>query len=193
MAEPTGARQRLFVAVPVPGHLVEFVREAQGLLPCLPGLRFLRPEQLHVTLAFIGEVGEGKAAAARAVVESVPADMGGSGVFGGFLLLPSPRKARVVALSITDEGGAFAALYERVMSGLEAAGVMKREKRPFRAHVTVARLRSPGLVQPTSESGRARFAVESVCLFESALRREGAEYTVLARTVFTKPERQGTA
>jgi len=185
MGDEGGGRQRLFVAVPLPGVLFQFVHVAQESLPRAPGLRLMREEQYHVTLAFIGEVGGSKAQAARAVVRSVPGDMGGEASICGFLLLPSPGKARVVALEMSDEHGVLEGLYEHVMTGLEAAGVMRREKRPFRPHLTIARLRSPVPVQPRSESGRTRFAVESVCLYESELRREGAVYTVLERTVLT--------
>jgi 2'-5' RNA ligase len=180
-----GTLQRLFVAVPLPRGLLGFVQETQSLLPSLPGLRLMKEEQLHVTLAFIGGVDEARAAAARAVVEAVPANLGGEGVIERFFLIPSAKKTRVVALDIADGDGVFGGLFELVMGGLEAAGVMEREKRPFRPHLTIARLRDPRPVLPKSESGRARFAVESVCLYESKLRREGAVYTVCAQTVFT--------
>jgi 2'-5' RNA ligase len=77
----------------------------------------------------------------------------------------------------------FVSLYSLVIDGLEAVGVMRREKRPFRPHLTVARLRTPGPVRPRYESERTPFAVQSVCLFESELRREGAVYTVVTRRV----------
>lgn len=177
-------RQRLFVAVPLPAGLRDVVRGAQEALPRVHGLRLLGPEQWHVTLAFIGEVDAGKAAIARSVVEGLPADMGGEAFLEGFLMLPSPSRARVVALELADGRGAFGALFEAVMMGLEAGGVMEREKRPFRPHLSIARLRTPGLVRPRYESERARFAVQSVCLFESKLRREGAVYTVVCRRTF---------
>jgi RNA 2',3'-cyclic 3'-phosphodiesterase len=186
-------RQRLFIAVPLPDKLRGFVGRAQQLLPQMAGLRLLRADQLHVTLAFIGEVGEDKAAAARALVDSVPDDMGGEGLISRFLLLPSASKTRVVTLEVMDGEGVLASLFARIMGGLETAGVMEREKRPFRPHLTVARLRVPGPVQPRSESGQARFAVESVCLYKSELKREGAAYAVLARTVFGRRESEETA
>ena len=174
--------QRLFVAVPLPVETLGFVLAAQRLLPTAPGLRLMREDQLHVTLAFIGEVGDDKAAAAIRVVESVPPSMGGEALIERFLLLPSPGRARVVALELRDKDGVFGRLFEEVMGGLELAGVMQREKRPFRPHLTIARLRDAGHVQPKSECGEARYAVESVCLYESELKREGAVYTVRART-----------
>jgi 2'-5' RNA ligase len=185
VSEAGGEKQRLFIAVPLPGELFGFLREAQGLLPRISGLRLMSEDQFHVTLAFIGEVGAREANAARAIVGSLPVDAGGEGVIGGFLLLPSARRARVVALEVADASGVFAHLFARVMDGLEGAGVMQREKRPFHPHLTVARLRNPGPLQPRSESGHARFAVESVCLYKSELRREGPMYTVLARTVLS--------
>lgn len=176
--------QRLFVGVPLPDGLTGFVQYAQEVLGTAPGLRLLRPDQWHVTLAFIGEVDEARAAAARTVVESLPYDSGGEGRITRFLMLPSATKARVVTLEIDDAEGVFSLLYERVMTGLEAVQVMTREKRPFRPHLTVARLRQPGPVRPRSESGEAPFAVQSVCLYRSELKREGAVYTVVARTIF---------
>lgn len=184
-AQERPEKLRLFVAVPLPEELLGFVEEAQAALPSLGGLRLLRVQQLHVTLAFIGEVDYSKAAAARAVVEGVPAEMGGEAWIERFLLLPSARRPRVVALELTDEAEVFSRLFAHVMGGLEEAGVMRREKRPFRPHLTIARLRNPAPVQPKSQCGRARFAVQSVCLYRSELRRAGAVYTVLARRELT--------
>jgi 2'-5' RNA ligase len=185
-----GGRQRLFVAVPLPDELLGAVRRAQEALPDIHGLRRLAPEQLHVTLAFIGGVESQKAAIASAVVEELPTDLGGEAFVQRYLLLPSRSKPRVVTLELADTQGVFSTLFERVMRGLESGGVMQREKRPFRPHLTIARLRAPGPVQPRYESEQARFAVESVCLYRSELRREGAIYTVVTRKEF---ERDGEA
>lgn len=191
----TAARQtqRLFVAVPLPSELQGLVRRAQESLPPVPGLRLLQPEQWHVTLGFIGEVDAEKAAVALRVVESVPPEMGGEATIERFLMLPSPARARVVTLELSDEEGVFHALFEAVMGGLEAGEVMKREKRPFRPHLTVARLRTPGAVRPRYESERARFAVQSVCLYQSELRREGAVYTVVCRRMFDRGDAEERA
>jgi len=150
------------------------------MLPPVPGLRRATEQQLHVTLAFIGEVGLRQQSAARAVVEAIPPGLGGVAALSDYLFLPSPRRTRVVALAIVDPQQIFTTLFEAVMTGLEAEGVMKREKRPFRAHLTIARLRPPSEIRPKMECGRAVYPVSSVCLYRSELRREGARYTVQA-------------
>ncbi len=174
-------KKRLFVAVPVPLETLPYVQRATEAVAGLPGVRVLGEPQWHVTLAFIGEVEAARAEAAHEVVASLPAALGGQAELGRFLLLPSASRARVVTLEIIDQGDVFRRLFEKVMGDLEAAGVMTREKRPFRPHLTIARLKAPGPVRPRFESERAPFAVQSVCLYQSHLRREGAEYTVLCR------------
>lgn len=175
--------QRLFVGVPVPEGAKEHIRRAQAVLPTTGGLRLLPEEQWHVTLAFLGEVDRAIGAEAKSIVEALPASMGGESELEGFLMLPSARRARVVALAVRDDGGIWADLYESVISSFEIAGIMRREKRPFRPHLTVARMKVPGVVVPKAEPGRTRFAVESVCLYASELGREGARYIVVARSV----------
>lgn len=177
----TGGTRRLFIGVPLPEELLPRVAEAQAGLEGQEGIRLIRPEQLHVTLAFLGHVGEAAQAAAEEVVAAVPAELGGTALLEGYLALPSARRARVVTLEIEDPRGVFTGLFERVMGGLEAAEVMRREARPYRPHLTIARLRKPGPVQLRSDGGRDVYPVGSVCLYESKLRRSGAEYTVLRR------------
>lgn len=174
--------ERLFVGVPLPAILRDHVRVVQETLQAegVRNLRLLAPEQLHVTLAFIGEVDPGRRETARLVVEQLPVEEGGEAELGGFLLLPSPRRARVVALEIEDGKRVLHRLYEAVVGGLEAAGVMRREARPFRPHLTIARLRQPAALQPRWECGRHAYPVESVRLYRSHLGPGGARYTVLA-------------
>lgn len=180
--QAAAAKERLFVGVPLPEPLLPHVQRSQERIPATPGLRLMRPEQLHVTLAFIGAAEAGAGEAARDVVRAVPPDLGGTVTLDGYLLLPSPGRARVIALGFDDAGGAFAALFEHVMGGLERTGVMQREKRPFRPHLTIARLRVPAKLRPMAECDPVPYPVESLCLYRSDLRPSGAEYKVLVRT-----------
>lgn len=172
-------KRRLFVGVPLPIEVVRFAREVQERLEGLEGLRLAKPEQLHVTLAFIGHVGPDKLEAAAAVVREVPPELGGEALVAGLLPLPSKGRARVMALEIRDDGEVFGRLFDRVMTGLESEQVMRREKRPYRPHLTIGRFRKPRSVEPKSDWEPVRLPVESVNLYESQLHPKGARYSVL--------------
>lgn len=171
--------ERLFIGVPLPEVARPVVLAAREDLSAFHEVRLVRPEQVHVTLAFIGSVGAQARETARRVVASIPREAGGVGVLGGYVFLPSTRRPRVVALAVNDPAGVFSGLFELVMSGLEREQVMEREKRPFLAHATVARLRVPVEIGLKSEGGKAPFPVESVRLYRSNLSREGVQYTVM--------------
>lgn len=179
-------RQRLFVGVPLPEELLEFVRSAQAGLLTQAGVRLTRSDQLHVTLCFLGEVGVPETAQATRILSEVPCTMGGVVSLGGYVCLPSPARARVVVLGIEDSEGVLLRLFERVASALEHEGLFRRETRPFRPHLTIARLREPRKLGLTADMPRVEFEVRSVCLYRSVLSREGARYEVLRAVRFEK-------
>ena len=167
---------RLFVALDLPEPVRDvLVGASQAADPEV--WRVVKPESLHVTLAFLGERPDSDVAKIAPVVEaeSVAPRL----ELGGVLLLP-PRRARVLTVEIH---GALAALQARVSAGLEAAGVYTPEARPFRAHVTLARLRprvpspreAPLDLAPTAFSGQA------VTLYESRPHPHGATYQPLVK------------
>jgi 2'-5' RNA ligase len=174
-------RLRLFVALELP-------RPARDALAAFrdradPELwRPVRDEALHLTLAFLGHRPEGDVETVRGVLSGC----GGAPVplaLGAGLLLP-PRRARVLCAEVEDAEGELAALQSRVSAGLAAAGVYEPERRPFRAHATVARLRS-GVRAPRSldDDGPEpiAFAGGPLTLFCSQLARGGAVYKALVQ------------
>jgi 2'-5' RNA ligase len=172
---------RLFVALELP----EAVREALVAWRSAaadPELwRLLPPEAIHITLAFLGRRPESDVAVVSDVV-SAAAGPAPHLVVAGALLLP-PRRARVLCADVADPDGVLAALQSRVSDGLAAAGVYEPEKRPFRAHATVARLR-PGARPPRSLADSPEplaFAGGPLTLFESRLHPHGARYEPLVR------------
>jgi RNA 2',3'-cyclic 3'-phosphodiesterase len=173
---------RLFVALDVPddarGALARFRDAAAD-----PAIwRPVRDEALHLTLAFLGHRPEEDVEAAAAVVAAVP-DAAPPLCLAGALLLP-PRRARVLCAEVEDVHGVLAALQATVSERLEAAGLYTPERRPFRPHATVARLRT-GARPPRSVDAAPEplaFPGAAVTLYQSVLRREGAHYEPLARS-----------
>ena len=175
---------RLFVALELPraarSALVAFRDAAAD-----PDVwRPVREDALHLTLAFLGRRPADDVAAVEAVLRAA-AGPAPRLAHAGAVLLP-PRRARVLCAALDDPERTLAELQARVSDGLAPAGVYTPEKRPFRAHATVARLRprarAPRTVSADPEP--LEFHGEALTLFESRLHPHGARYEPLVRVSF---------
>lgn len=172
---------RLFLAVPLPDAVRdELGRRAAGLRPVLPPASWPRPESIHLTLAFLGEVEPGRLDALTRSLGAVrfarfAASLGQPGFF------PHERRPRVAWVGLQPEGP-LDALAGEVRRAVGAAGVAFDEK-PFRPHLTLARVKAPWSATHVSRF-RAAFAalppdpfeVSRVVLYESRLSPRGATH-----------------
>ena len=171
---------RLFVALDLPdvlrGHLLGWSAHA---LSGIPGVRLQRPEAMHVTLCFLGDqpIGEVEAIAGamRGAVGRRPSVTLAP---GAPVWLPA-RRPRVAAVEVDDAGGELAVLQADVSAGLVDGGWYEPERRPFRAHVTVARIGRNGPRQPPelpAPPPAASATAGSVSLYRSHTGPSGARY-----------------
>ena len=167
-------RLRLFCGLPLPDDVVERIVPWQ--LRELPAGRVVPPENLHVTLAFLGSQAPGNVGAITAALQ----ESAGSAE-PPCLRVRGYRETRSVGmLTFDDEGGRATALAERLHAALEELGVYRREDRPWLAHVTVLRFRE----RPRqSRSGHGPALPElgpvvpsDAAVFISRLRPSGAVY-----------------
>jgi len=169
---------RLFVAIDLPEEIRHYLAP---LCTGLPGARWLDPQQLHLTLRFIGEVDGALFAAIREALDEVeeePFDLALSGM-GCF---PPRGRPRVVWAGVT--GAERLLPFQRrieavlVRTGLAPAG------RRFAPHVTLARLNrtSPVRVARYLESHGSLFTpswtVDMFHLYSSVLGRKGAQHRI---------------
>ena len=145
-------------------------------------LRPVRPEALHVTLAFLGYRPEKEAVAIaeamRAAADGMTAPMF---AVGEVVPLP-PRRPRLFALDLDEPDEACARLQQGDTDALEAGRYYKPEKRPFWPHVTLARVKRDRRAEPL-RSGPPPidpFRADRVTLYRSTLRPQGAQYDALA-------------
>jgi len=172
---------RLFLAIDLPDSVRAALVDLQGSLRrSCPGWRWVRPEGIHLTLRFLGEVAPSDEARQRETWRRVVAggarfrfDVGGLGVF------PGGARPRVLWVGVEDlsSSGALAA----IAAGLELAARdlgFGPEERPFRAHLTLARADRDGRpVAPSPAAAVARdVPAEEVVLFRSELDPRGARY-----------------
>lgn len=146
----------------------------------LPG-RIVPPVNWHLTLRFLGDVDF--APYDRLIHEMSSADLGGRFQvrFAGLGAFPRTRKATVLWAGINRGGESLAMLAEAVERAVWQAG-LALEDRPFRAHLTLSRIRPPQDVSKlveVSSALRVRDWVDSVTLFRSHLGSGGTRYEVL--------------
>jgi RNA 2',3'-cyclic 3'-phosphodiesterase len=146
-------------------------------------LRPVRPEYLHVTLAFLGWQDE---SATRQIAETT---FGAAGEFGAPVLraggvrpLP-PRGPRLFALDLEDEDGRCVALQEAISRALAAERIYRPEKRPFWPHTTLARVKRGARAKPLPDLPPPPDPMQAaeLTLYRSTLRPQGAVYDPLAR------------
>jgi 2'-5' RNA ligase len=163
---PAAARQRI-------GGLIETLR------PQLPGVRWLAPEAIHLTLRFLGESTDAQierlkpplaSAAAACPRREVP--VSGLGMF------PERGSPRVLWLGMPLPPP-MVELQHACESAARAAGFAKEDK-PFRSHVTLGRWRDPVRRPALPEADAGTAALELLILYKSDLHPKGAVHTPLA-------------
>lgn len=173
---PGDASHRLFVALRLPPSWAAALAVWQdGAFGAVAGVRIVPPEQLHITLAFLGERPAGELPLiAGAVREAATA------VVGPLRLTPARYcETRSVGLLVLDDkAGAAAALAGAVQGRLASLGVYRQERGSWLPHVTVLRFRArpelrPGVppIGPCLPSDAA--------LYHSSLRSGGAQYVIV--------------
>lgn len=189
---------RLFVAVESPPHVLDALEAVQrDLRAQLPdrAARWVRPEGIHLTLKFLGDV-------PAAQVDGVSAGLGAAaeghhpfdlqveelGVY------PNPKRARVLWAGVTGELEPLRRLKDAVEERIAPLGY-PTESRPFSPHLTLARAgrhasrpesEAFGNLPGANDVGHlAAWRVESVALIRSQLKPGGAVYTRLAEAALT--------
>ncbi len=149
-------------------------------------VKWVKPEQMHLTLAFLGEVSEQFIEQTKAQLEPVAnnikpfaCQIEGLGAF------PGASRARVLWAGMRDGEKEIKELQKEVVRALTQIGYVP-EKRPFSPHLTLGRLREPADVSfiASIPFQSSLFPVTGVILFRSVLKPEGPEYTVLKEFAF---------
>lgn len=175
------SEKRLFVAISLPVQLLAVI---DALNPRLPGVRWTKPGNLHLTLGFLGNVAEDALCRLEQELSRVSApafdlEMRGVGTFGG-------RRPEVLWAGVGQGREALMLLHSQAGEAICAAG-LAGESKAYHPHVTLARLRDvkASVIEPFlqrhADDVFGTFSVTSVELYSSVLRPEGAVHTVEMR------------
>lgn len=180
---------RTFIAIEIPDEIKQQLTEVQQRLKGT-GIEagWPRPEGIHLTLKFLGEVPESLVPEINnALIRSTEGigrfrlEIRGAGAF------PNARNARVAWIGVSGDTDTLNRLQAAIENVLEPLG-LAREVKPFKPHLTLARVkhipsRQKWLseLEGLKEIRLAGFEVQSISLMKSELKRTGAEYTQVAR------------
>jgi 2'-5' RNA ligase len=184
------ARLRTFIAVAIDKAIRDraiALQEALGRAGA--DVKWVEPENMHVTLLFLGEVEDRTVPAVCRVVADVAAGLPpfemtvtGAGCF------PSPRRPRTLWVGIGEGLQELVALHDALEPPLLDLGCYRREERQYTPHVTLGRVKGDAGAEQlaTALARRAdwqggRVAVREVLVMSSELGRDGPTYTVLGR------------
>lgn len=181
---------RLFVALAIPQPTIEQLLATQCLLEETArrhdvNLRLTQAHQFHMTLAFLGDV------TIDQVQPIIDATRHATAQYQGclltprtFMVLPSARHARVIAVSCDEATGELSKFVSSLHISLRECGCVI-EKRAFHAHITVARLRAPLKLEVAEldlGNNVGPFFAREVAVIQSELKPHGAQYRSLSST-----------
>jgi len=190
---PGAACIRAFIAI----ELTPVVQQALGVTieklrrPDDRHVKWVDPAGIHITLNFLGNVRPDQVDPVSEVMRAAAAippfelSLDRLGVF------PNPQRVQVVWVGLSGDLSALGELQKRLTAGLEPLGFAP-EKRPYRAHLTLARLRDSASPEARAEMGRrlneagttpsAKLIVSGISLMQSQLTPRGAHYHRLKLT-----------
>lgn len=186
---------RVFIAVDISAEARQLVAERITFLRTrFSDLRvgWDKPEKLHLTLKFLGEVSVEKLPEVIAAVENAAKEIEPfSVVLEGAGAFPPRGAARVLWLGVKDESQNLSEFQKQLENETEPIG-FDREKRAFKPHLTIARLKEPEKsrnltdLHLQTEFSAVDFSVSEIVVYKSNLRPTGSIYTPLAKIGLSK-------
>jgi 2'-5' RNA ligase len=183
-------RIRAFIAVEVSADVRSQARKLiQELSEVSPGVNWVDPQQMHVTLNFLGDVGMLDLPPLCKMMENVVAELPPFDVqFEGAGAFPNVERPRTIWLGVGEGADEFRELQRALQAGLDELGY-RGESRQFRPHLTLGRVKGNDLDGSAELAERlAQHAdyyggasdVTDVTLFSSTLNRSGPTYNTIS-------------
>lgn len=188
----TEKKIRTFLAIELPDEIKSELGKIQKRLkPKIEGVRWTRPEGIHLTLKFFGDVAAGDCgsignAVKAAITGAKPLSLE-LGTIGAF---PGPTRPRVIWIGVGGQTKELIDLTKKLDRNFEQIGFTP-EGRSFKPHLTLGRLKVPGsavgfpkVLEEGNNYQAGSFRCIGLTLFRSDLRPTGAIYTKIEEYPF---------
>ncbi len=180
---------RLFIAIELPPEILQGIAKVQEeLRKTGAAANWTRPEGIHLTLKFLGEVEELKT---QEILQALSGAAQGSGKLNlevaGAGAFPNIKNPRVLWLGVAGDIDKLSALQVSVENAMTGLG-FEREERKFSPHLTLARIKFPKprdnwqqKIEGIRDVKIGAFEAAHISLMKSELKREGAVYTEVGK------------
>ena len=178
---------RAFIAAELPDNIIADLRLlAKDIRDLGINARWVRPENIHITLKFLGEINPAVIEKTGNVLRETAGEYTpiklkakGMGVFPGI------KRPRVIWAGLSEQTGKLIEMQKTLEENLEISG-FPRETRAFKAHLTIGRIKGRSdpnkilnAIQESSHFMTVTFNIDRITLFKSELKPTGAVYTRL--------------
>jgi 2'-5' RNA ligase len=193
------ATKRLFVAIFPPPDIAVGLRAAvERLRQAVPprALRWTRPEQIHLTMHFLGAVAiERIPGIASALQAACRGHRRHQLRLAGFGCFPNQTRPQIIWASLAGDLGPLESLQKSVNAGLLAVGCVA-EDRPFHPHLTIGRARDLNAtgrkamaeaLAAEQDRDLGQWQVDNIALMQSMLSPQGAAYETLQSITLGSP------
>ncbi len=178
-------RIRTFVALEIKEELKKSLAAVQQKIGAAAGgIKWVKPDNMHLTLKFLGQTREDKISDISDVLESIAGGLNSFAVaVSGFGAFPNINNPKVIWAGLKADETLFE-LQKEIETALESLGFI-REKRPFSPHLTIGRVRDSSAkkkLKNVFEDIKAdidSFEVKNITFYKSDLMPDGPVYTVL--------------
>ncbi|MDD5115491.1 MAG: RNA 2',3'-cyclic phosphodiesterase [Candidatus Omnitrophica bacterium] len=182
---------RAFIAVEIPEEIKDGISGMPEKADEYPGINWVKPQNLHLTLKFLGEISSGQIEEVKKnialIAKSFPpfrVKLEKSGVF------PHLREARIIWIGPQRTPEELKSLFARLETEILQTNALRQE-RSFHAHVTVGRIKksvpAPVLqkiidgIEKDLSALNCEFDCKEITLFESTLNPQGPVYTAIGK------------
>ncbi|MBW6508426.1 MAG: RNA 2',3'-cyclic phosphodiesterase [Desulfuromonadales bacterium] len=185
---------RTFIAVELSSALKQYLGDiARQLRRCDVTAGWVKPDNLHLTLKFLGEVDDTRLPQLAEKISQLARDQGAfTANLNGFGFFPSSKQPRILYAAI-NEPLPFKQLVQQIDRLFEPLGFAPEQH--FHPHITLARIKSNNNLERLRQLMddiplRQAFTVNAVSLFGSILHSDGVRYHVLQRGLLSETTRQ---
>lgn len=175
---------RAFISIELPDEIKYNIEKAIGEMKLiLTPLKWVEKKNLHITLKFLGWVGNDKIEGLTGSLEDIVRGFGSIKIsLAGLGVFPNGKRPRVIWVGIGQGGDRVKELADRLGDKLSGKG-FRKEEREFSPHLTIGRIKEEidiealsGSIKKNEKAEFGGFTAKHISLMKSTLRRSGPIY-----------------